>query len=709
MNSNKPANTFKIGVDVGGTFIDLAVVDERGRSRLYKNLSDPADLAGALVAGLEIVARDAKMTLSELLTRTETIIHGSTVATNALLTKNGAKTALVTTEGFRDVLNMRRGMRLNLYDPKQAPPDPLIPRHLIYVVEERIDCEGAEVRAVNEDGVERLVDRLTTAGIESIAVAFVFSFLNNSHEKTVATKLRESRPNIHISLSSEVLPEVRLYERISTTAVNAYVTPVLARYLESLETRLQQTGFAGQLLIMQSNGGVTGCDVGKQLGVGSILSGPAAGPVAGIRYSSLYGISNVITVDMGGTSFDVSLVKNGEIEVTKEMEIAGYRIALPLVAVHTIGAGGGSIVSVDDRGLLQVGPESAGSFPGPVCYDRGGSRPTITDADLVVGYLDADRFWGGRLHLNTEAAYEALQKQVAQPLHLEPIRAAYGAYQVVNANMVDAIREVSVRRGHDPRQFLLIAAGGAGPIHASAIARELDIPLVLVPRDASVMCAVGQLLSDLRHDFVRSYLTPLDKLDAARARSLCAEMQTKAVGTLRSEGIPREKIVLALSADVRYIGQFNEVEVPLGSDAWTAAGIEQLVGDFHRRHEALNGYRMPSAPIEIVNLRVVGTGIVDKPQIVKSASSGTQLGASPIGHRNAFFGNGFTEVLVYDGFQLPPACSINGPAIVEQSTTTVIVQPGYKLSCDDFGNYLVYREGVSLKESIAVLKRRQPE
>jgi N-methylhydantoinase A len=698
-------NSFKIGVDVGGTFIDLAVVDATGKSRLYKSLSDPADLAGALLAGLEIVARDEELTLSQLLSRTDIIIHGSTVATNALLTKSGAKTALVTTEGFRDVLNMRRGMRVNLYDPKQAPPPPLIPRQMIYTVEERIDCEGAEVTPLNEDKLECVVDLLRAAGVESVAIAFVFSFFNSSHEEVVAAKLRESSPRIHISLSSEVLPEVRLYERISTTAVNAYVTPVLARYLESLETRLQQTGFAGRLLIMQSNGGVTGCDVGKELGVASILSGPAAGPVAGICYSRLYGISNVITVDMGGTSFDVSLVKNGDIEVTKEMEIAGYRIALPLVAVHTIGAGGGSIVSVDGRGLIQVGPESAGSSPGPACYDRSGSRPTITDADLLVGYLDADRFWGGRLRLNTEAAYEAFRQHVAQPLHIDPVFAAYGAYQVVNANMVDAIREVSVRRGHDPRQFLLVAAGGAGPIHASAIARELDIPLVLIPRDASVMCAVGQLLSDLRHDFVRSYLVPLDRLDTARARRLCEEMQTKAVDTLLSEGIPRDKILLVMSADVRYIGQFNEVQVPLNSDAWSSADIEQLVQNFHQRHEALNGYRMPSAPIEIVNLRVVGTGIVDKPQIVKPASAGAHLPVTPVGYRKAFFDNQFTEVAVYDGLQLPSGGSITGPAIVGQSTTTVIVQPGYRLTCDDFGNYLVYREGVSLDESIAVLKR----
>ncbi len=696
--------SFKIGVDVGGTFIDLAVVDQNGRSQLYKTLSDPADLAGALLAGLEVVAGNQKLTLPELLAQTEIIIHGSTVATNALLTKTGAKTALVTTEGFRDVLNMRRGMRVNLYDPKQAPPVPLIPRHLIYTVEERVDCEGAELTPVSEESLDRLVSQITAAGVESVAVGFVFSFFNSSHEEMVATKLRKSSPRTHVSLSSEVLPEVRLYERLSTTAVNAYVTPVLARYLESLEARLEETGFSGKLLIMQSNGGVTGCDVGKQLGVGSILSGPAAGPVAGIRYGSLYGISNVITVDMGGTSFDVCLVKNGDIEVTKEMEIGGYRIALPLIAVHTIGAGGGSIVKVDSRGLLQVGPASAGASPGPVCYGRGGERPTITDADLLVGYLDASRFWGGRLHLNTAAALKTFDDQVAKPLGMDAVHAAYGAYQIVNANMVDAIREVSVRRGHDARQFLLVAAGGAGPIHASAIARELDIPLMLVPRDASVMCAVGQLMSDLRHDFVRSYLTSIDKLDPDRVRRLYSEMRKKTVDMLRSEGIPRDRMVVALTADVRYIGQFNEVEVPAESDEWTPHVVEQLVQNFHQRHEALNGYRMASAPVEIVNLRVVGTGMVDKPQFAKPSSSEQRVAATPIGHRKAFFDDEFTDVPVYDGFQLAPGNRITGPTIVEQATTTVVVQPGYQLMCDDFGNYLVYRGGVNLEECIAQLK-----
>lgn len=695
---------FKIGVDVGGTFIDIVVADENGSSRLYKTLSDPKNLAAAVHEGLEMAADSEGLSLAELLGQTEIVIHGSTVATNALLTKTGARTALITTMGFRDVLNMRRGLRQNQYDPKQSPPVPLIPRDMIYPVEERIDCEGSELVGINDDEVSALMEKLRSTDVESVAVGFLFAFLNDSHEKQVEAELRRLLPHVHVSLSSAVLPEVRLYERISTTAVNAYVTTVLAGYLESLEADLKEKGFAGQLLVMQSNGGVMGIDVARQFGVRSILSGPAAGPVAGIRYGSLYGLSNVITVDMGGTSFDVCLNRNGDVEITKDMEIAGYRIALPLVAVHTIGAGGGSIIKLESRGLLQVGPESAGSRPGPVCYNRGGTQPTITDADLVLGYLDSERFWGGRLSLNEEAARGAIDSQIARPLGLDVVRAAYGAYQVVNANMVDAIREVSVRRGYDPRRFLLVAAGGAGPIHAGAIAQELNIPLILVPREASVMCAVGQLLSDLRHDLVRSYLAPLDKLDLEAASRLYSEMESQAVQTLRSEGIHQDKTVLAFSADVRYIGQFNEVEVPLRAGILTAEGVKELAHEFHVRHEALNGYRMPSAPLEVINLRVVAKGMTDKPRQVKLSAQRAGPLQALTGYRKAFFEDAFKNVPVYDGLQLAAGSTLDGPAIVEQQTTTVVVQPGFRLTCDEFGNYLMHKGERGLDETITSLR-----
>ena len=696
---------YTVGVDVGGTFIDL-MVSGNGQRLLRKTLSDPDDLAGALLAGLGLVADELDLTLDELLERTERIIHGSTIATNALLTRNGARTALLTTAGFRDVLNMRRGMRSDLYDPKQAPPQPLVPRQRIHPVAERVDSQGMVLEALDEGSVNRAVAGLRRAGVESVAVGFVFAFANDSHERAVASRLRDALPDVHVSLSSEVLPEVRLYERLSTTAVNAYVTPVLADYLESIERRLADNGFRGRLLVMQSSGGVMGLEPAARFGVRSILSGPAAGPVAGLWYAGLHGISNAITADMGGTSFDVCLADRGEVEVTKETEISGHRIALPMVGVHTIGAGGGSVVTVDDRGLLQVGPESAGSTPGPVCYGRGGVRPTVTDADLLVGYLSAERFWGGRLRLDEAAAREAFRRQVAEPLGMDMVRAAYGAHQVVNANMVDAIREVSVRRGHDPRGFVLVAAGGAGPIHACAIARELEIGLILVPREASVMCAAGQLLSDLRHDFVRSCVMSLDRLDRDTVEGHFRDLRRAAVEALLAEGVPRHRIAVSCAADMRYVGQFSEVEVPVPETGLTEAAVARLAGDFYRIHESLNGYSMPDAAAEIVNLRVVGRGLADtEPMSARNGSPATAL----TGRRRAFFEDRFREVPVYDGHLLASGEDVAGPAIVEQETTTVVVTPEYRLTCDAYGNYLVYLNERGLAESLARVKTGQAE
>ena len=701
MADTKP--TYRIGVDVGGTFIDLMVSGD-GQRLLRKTLSDPEDRAGALLAGLALVSEDLGLTLNEFLKRTERIIHGSTIATNALLTRGGARTALLTTAGFRDVLNMRRGVRSDLYDPKQVPPDPLIPRQRIHPIAERVDGDGAVLEAAGKESVEQAVAAVRRAEVESVAVGFLFSFANDAHERAVGVQLRATLPHVHVSLSSEVLPEVRLYERLSTTAVNAYVTPVLAAYLDSLERRLADNGFGGRLLVMQSSGGVMGLEPATRFGVRSVLSGPAAGPVAGLWYAGLHGISNTITTDMGGTSFDVSLAERGEVEVTKETEISGHRIALPMVAVHTIGAGGGSIVAVDGRGLLRVGPESAGSTPGPACYGRGGPRPTVTDADLLIGYLGAERFWGGRLRLDEDAAREAFRRHVAEPLGMDVVRAAYGAHQVVNANMVDAIREVSVRRGHDPRRFVLVAAGGAGPIHACAIARELDIGLVLVPREASVMCAAGQLLTDLRHDFVRSCVMSLDRFDRDRVEAHFGELRKAARETLLVEGVPPDRIAVSSAAEVRYVGQFSEVEVPVPETEMTDAAVAALAREFHRIHESLNGYSMPDAAAEIVNLRVVGRGESDaEPALEPGGAAGKAL----TGRRNAFFEEGFREVPVYDGHRLASGEDVAGPAIVEQETTTVVVPREYQLTGDAFGNYLVYLKERGLAASLARCK--EPE
>ena len=694
----------KIGVDVGGTFIDLVVSGDKLGTRFHKTLADPKDLAGSLLAGLEFMAKDLGLTLAGLLEQTLMIIHGSTVATNALLTRTGAKTALLTTEGFRDVLNMRRGMRSNQYDPKQAPPMPLVPRQLIFPIPERIDCEGNVVKPINKKECDEILTKLRDEGVESVAIGFLFSFMNKRHEDYLASRLKEFMPEAHISTSNEVLPEVRFYERLSTTVVNAYVTPVLSRYLRALELRLKNTGFKGDLLIMQSNGGVMGLEASSKYGVRSILSGPASGPIAGAWYANLQGLSNAITMDMGGTSFDVCLINRGKTEVTKEIEIAGQRIALPLVAVHTIGAGGGSIVKRDSRGLLQVGPESAGSTPGPVCYGRGGIHPTVTDADVLVGYLGTKSFWGGRLHLDKAAAFTAFHKEIALPMDMEVVEAAYGAYQVVNAAMVDAIREVSIRRGFDPRDFVLVAAGGAGPIHACEIAKELDVPLILIPREASVMCAIGQLLSDLRHDYVRSYVLPLDKIDCSIVKTHYSGMETQALEVLISEGIKKEKIFISYSADVRYVGQFNDVEVPVKSPHFSERSLVTLVNAFHKLHESLNGYHIIDAAVELVNLRLVAKGQTTKPRINNKTGQSSGKKPKAILHRKAYFSTGFIDVPVFDGLDFMSGINVPGPAIVELETTTIIVQPGYELNCDPYGNFLLHKEGLNKEKIVNSLK-----
>jgi len=695
---------FKIGIDVGGTFVDFVLIDEKGRPRLYKSLSNPRDLAGAVLDGLEAVAQGEGISLFRLLSDTDVIVHGSTVTTNALLTKTGAKAALLTTQGFRDVLSMRRRLRTRQLDAKQNPPPPLIPRRLRFPVPERIDCEGREISELEAAELESVIREIATNGVEAVAVAFMFSFLNDDHEKQAKETFAKLLPGLHISLSSEVLPKVRFYERVSTTVLNAYTSPVLARYLEAFERRLAESGFAGRLLIMQSNGGVMDPDFAKKYGARSLLSGPAAGPVAGVRYAELHGVSDVITIDMGGTSFDTCLVKDGVPQITTEMEIADYRLALPMIAVHTIGAGGGSILWVDGRGLIQVGPQSAGALPGPVCYGRGGTQPTVTDADLVLGYLDPAYFWGGRMRLDEKGARESILEHVARPLDLDVVRAAYGAYTVVNANMVGAIREVSVRRGYDPREFALVVAGGAGPGHAGSIAKELEIPLIIVPRNAAVFCAMGQLLSDLRHDFVRSYVTTLDRIDLERVNDLYREMKSEAVKTLASERIPPDRILLSFYADVRYVGQFSEIEVPIEEEIWTEKAVRKLAQNFHEKHEALNGYSVPSAPLEVMSLGVVARGITDKPEMIRLGREGRSVSSAIKGKRKIFIEDQFMEVSVYAGPELVPESSFAGPAVVEEETTTLIVPPGYSVFCDTFGNYLVHLSEKKAAEVIGTLK-----
>ncbi len=684
---------YQIGIDVGGTFTDLLVCDDDGRTRICKAPTTPADPSLGVFDALEQAAEDGRTGLRDFLSRVDAIVHGTTITTNAVLTRNGARTGFVTTRGFRDLLAMRRGMKTGeRYDLELAPPPTLVERALTLTVTERVDAKGHVLTPLVEDEVRAAGETLRDAGVEAVAVSYLWSFLNPAHELRTREILRAILPDVYISLSSEVLPQIRVYERHSTTALNSYTGPPLARYLDRLEQRLSENGFRGVLNIMQSNGGCMSPRVTSRFAVNTLLSGPAGGPGAGIHYGSTHNFQNLISVDMGGTSFDVALVRNGRAAVTSENEVGGFHVAVPMLDIHTVGAGGGSIARVDDGGILHVGPASAGADPGPACYGRGGVEPTVTDADLVLGYLDADYFHGGVLKLDYDAAVKAIESGVAGPLGLSVTDAAYGIYRVANSIMSNAVTVVTVQRGLDPRGFAMIVAGGAGPIHAVPIARELGINTLLAPRESSVFCAAGMLLSDLKHTYIRTCAMVGSLVDFARINEAIDNLKQRALATFREEQVDRADVSLDFSADLRYVGQFNEVEVPgFGAGRADSPAWEQLVSRFHQLHDERFGYSLPHAEVELINLRLSATGATSKPQTQKQALGSPASGHARKGERPAWFDNRMKTVPVYDGLALQPGNRLTGPAIIEQPTTTIVLPGATELACDQWSNYLLTR------------------
>jgi N-methylhydantoinase A len=692
---------YRIGIDVGGTFTDFLVVDEDGSTDLSKTLSTDPPTAGVF-AGLERVAASRGIDLETLLARVSHIVHGTTITTNAVLTGRGARTAFLTTEGFRDMLQMRRGIKAgNQYEYDVPQPPPLIERRHVHEIPERVNSRGAPVVALDEDAVLRVAQQARADGAEAVAVSYLWSFANPGHEQRTAELLREALPGVYVSLSSEVIPQLRVYERSSTTALNAYVGPVLARYLNELGDRLGAAGFAGTLLIMQSNGGAMSPELSARFAVNTLLSGPAGGPAAGVSYGALHVIDDLITIDMGGTSFDVALVERGTAVTTTDGDIAGHRVALPALDIHTIGAGGGSIARVDEGGLLAVGPQSAGSSPGPACYGRGGTQPTVTDADLLLGYLDPALFAGGDIPLDVDAAREAMAREVAEPLGLSVEQAAQGVCTLVNTTMANAVRFISVERGKDPREFALVVAGGAGPLHAAPIAGELGIPLVLIPRESSVFCAAGMVISDIKHDYVRTLTRPLDAAAVEEANGILAEMAREARDTLRAEAVEDGDITVTASADLHYIGQFHEVEVEAGGEVLDRDALE---AGFHARHQELFGHAVPGAPLELINVRVRSVGATSKPSFPLRPNAGADPSAARKGERAAIFDGAPHATPVYDGLALRHGNRLDGPALVEQPTTTIVVPPGFALQCDQYDNYLLHAVDLSLDDALERLR-----
>ena len=686
---------FKIGIDVGGTFTDFLLMARGGRTSVHKELSTPADPSNAVMAGLAALAQRQSIPFERFVREIERIVHGTTVTTNAVLTGNAARTGLLTTRGFRDALQMRRGVREEMYDNRYHPPAPIVPRYLRLPVTERVDAGGAIVVPLAAADVAAAIERFRSGGVEAVAICFLHSHANRRNEAEAARLVREALPEVYVSVSSEVLPQVRFYERTSTTVLNAGVGPILSRYLRSLTRKLDELRYRGTLLIMQSNGGVASPQAVARLAAMTLLSGPADAPAAGLACMAAQRERSFITVDMGGTSFDAALVRNGAPAVTTSGTVNRYALALPSMEINTVGAGGGSIAWIDDGGLLHMGPQSAGADPGPACYGRGGVEPTCTDANLVLGYLCAEFFAGGRIRLDVRAAERAIRERIAKPLGMDIVEAAHGMYHVINVNMASAIREISVQKGYDPREFPLICAGGAGPIHGAAIAAELGIRRILMPRESSIFCASGMLRTDLKHDYVRSCAgaLPAGGGDSGRIHQLLREMQAEARVTLKGEGIALRRQRLRCSMDLRYLGQYHEVNVEVPEQAVRKSDWNAVRRRFHEQHDRLYGYslREEGTTVELLNLRLGAIGLTAKPRLERRARASASPRHALKGTRLAYLPGDrkFGKVPVYDGDRLGHGNRLAGPAILESVNTSIVVPRGYRAEYDALGNCIL--------------------
>ncbi|VAX08234.1 N-methylhydantoinase A [hydrothermal vent metagenome] len=690
--------SLKIGIDVGGTFTDF-FVDQAGHdTRIHKTLSTPSDPSIAVIQGLTDIAEamTPPMTLEELAANLDTIVHGTTVTTNATLTSNGAKCGLITTEGLRDALEMRRGIREEQYNNRCTNVVPLVPRYLRRGVGGRLDRNGREIAPLSLEDVRAAIDLFKAEEVKAVAICFMNSFTNGDHEERAAELVRELMPEAYLTVSSDLLPSIRFYERVSTTALNSYIGPILDHYLNQLLGRLDGIGFKGILLIMQSNGGVMTPQIARDKAALTLLSGPAAGPGAGLQYVKAHDQDKCIVVDMGGTSFEASLVVGTPI-VVNEGEIDRRRLALPMLGIHTIGAGGGSVGWLDEGGLLRMGPESAGAAPGPASYMKGGTKPACTDANLVLGYLDPDFFAGGSMRLDMAAARKAIEEHVAIPMGFSIEEAAAGMYRIACTNMAQGIREITIKRGFDPREFPLVVAGGAGPTHSCLICEELQIPFQIIPRESSILCAAGMLMSDLRHDFVRTFVARLKSMDWAGLNVAIAAMLQEGNDLLEEEDIPPARRSSIIKLDCRYLRQYHEVSVEVSQQDIESQNTDSIAAAFHLEHNRLFGYSLEDdadAPVEIINIRVQSVGEVAKPTFRTEEKSAADATAAIKGERSVYIPEDkiFRVVSVYDGHKMSHGHHVEGPAMIEQVTTAIFVDGKFNCVIDKYGSFALYRK-----------------
>ena len=677
---------YRLGTDVGGTFTDGVLLDETtGRIAVSKVSSTPENPAIGTIQCIERFAIP--------LDQASFLAHGTTVVINALIEGKGAKTALITTKGFRDVLEIGRCNRTEMYDALYRKPRPLVPRRLRLEVSERVAADGTVVVPLDLNEVARLVEVMRRDGVESIAVCLLNAYSNSKHEEEIGTFLASHYPEATVSLSHQITRRYYEYERTSTTVQNAYVMPVVRKYLKSLEDELEARRFKNVLQIMQSNGGVMASPVARDIPIAMVESGPAGGAIGAAQLAGLLGYRNVISYDMGGTTAKTSIITDALPETTDQYLVEGRPILLPVVDMREIGAGGGSIAWIDEAGALHVGPQSAGAAPGPACYQRGGTEPTVTDANLVLGILDPEYFLGGEMEIAPDLAREAVGK-IAEYFGLSVDEAALGIVKIVNTNMSGLLQSMTVKRGYDPREFALVAFGGAGPIHASAIAREINVPTVIVPPSSGVFSAWGMLMADLRHDFSQTYIAPMDQASVDSVNAVFAKLEGRVRDLFELERIPEGQIALSYSVDLRYIGQEHTLRVPAPA-RMKQSDKPSLDRSFDDMHLRIYGHNAPEERKEIVSLQVMGIGKVRKPvleKIARGAKSPTS--GATLGKRRVYVGSGTYEPFsIYRRDLLAAGNVIEGPALVEEATATTTVGKGETCSVDEYGNLIIALTG----------------
>jgi N-methylhydantoinase A len=703
---------YRLGIDIGGTFTDATLIDETtGEMMVGKVPSTPKDPSVGFMEAVQRMLSQHGVAPGDI----GYVVHGTTVATNAIIEGKVARAGFVTTEGFRDMLEIARQIRPSLYDLQFTKPEPLVPRYLCFGVPERLDAHGQVLKELDEAAVQQVAEQLRQEQVESVAVCFLHAYVNPDHEQRAGEIIQQVFPEVILSLSSEVAPEFREYYRASTTVINATIRPVVGRYLKSIEDRLRDRGLTAELLVMQSSGGVFTFEAASENPVFMVESGPAAGVIAATYLGNILEHKDVISFDMGGTTAKVGLVQKGSPQVTKDYEVgaaakagvgaargSGYPIRTPVIDLIEIGAGGGSIAWVDSGGVLRVGPQSAGADPGPVCYGQGGTEPTITDANLVLGRLNPDYFLGGEMKLDVEAARQAIKEQCADPLGMDVVEAAYGIVEIANAAMVNALRLISVQRGYDPRDFVLMGFGGAGPVHANRLADETEIPTVILPMSPGIFSAMGLLVTDLKHDYSATLIRKVDALDPKEIEATYRRLEEQGRATLEREGMQESDMTFLRQVDMRYVGQSYELTVPLPGGSLTAEDITRVLEQFHREHDRAYGYSAPEEPAEFVNLRLTATGRIAKPQLreldrtshPELVEAGGDLAAAPKTIRPVYFAEseGYVDCPVYDRYRLGAGVVVEGPAIVEEMDSTTVIHPDYQARVDKFGNLILTRK-----------------